>query len=77
MTQLADAQPYRFTASGQHRRPPLQPPVPDVAEHERTKIRGRDRRLARSPPGDGDAERKPGALEELARRRGRMNPRLG
>jgi pimeloyl-ACP methyl ester carboxylesterase len=48
-----------------------------VAEHERSRLRARElagwldhrRRVA-------GAERKPGTLEDLARRRGRMNPRL-
>jgi pimeloyl-ACP methyl ester carboxylesterase len=50
---------------------------PDVAEHERTRLLAADvaawldhrRRTA-------EAVRKPGSLEDLARRRGRMNPRL-
>jgi pimeloyl-ACP methyl ester carboxylesterase len=50
---------------------------PDVPDHQRTKLRAGDlagwldfRR------GTVDARRKPGTLDELAARRGRMNPRL-
>jgi pimeloyl-ACP methyl ester carboxylesterase len=52
-------------------------PAPDVADHERTRMRESEiaawldrRRRA------GELVRKPGTIQELAARRGRMNPRL-
>ena len=77
MIQLADAQPYRFSHLVNLDGLPSKRPIPDVAEHERTRMvageisgwldhRRRTAGLARHP----------GTLEELARRRGRMNPRL-
>ena len=56
---------------------PSKRPHPDVADHERTRMLADDlagwldhRRRAR------ELERRPGTLDELAARRGRMNPRL-
>ncbi|MEM8621835.1 MAG: alpha/beta hydrolase [Actinomycetota bacterium] len=77
MTQLADAQPHRFTHLVNMDGIPFTRRVPDVAEHERTKMMANDlegwldhrRRIA-------NAQRKPGTIDELAARRGRMNPRL-
>ncbi len=77
MTQLADAQPHRFTHLVNMDGIPFTRRVPDVAEHERTKMMANDlagwldhrRRIV-------DAQRKPGTIDELAARRGRMNPRL-
>ena len=78
MIQLADAQPYRFShlvnldGSRRQRR------VPDVAEHERSRMVGRRGRAAGSTTAAArpTLARKPGTIEELARRRARMNPRL-
>jgi pimeloyl-ACP methyl ester carboxylesterase len=77
MIQLADAQPYRFSHLVNLDGIPYQSRIPDVAEHTRTKM------LANEIAGWLDhrrhtaaASRKPGTLDELARRRGRMNPRL-
>lgn len=77
MIQLADAQPFRISALVNLDGIPARRPVPDVAEHERTKM------LAGEVAGWLDhrrrtagASRKPGTIEELARRRARMNPRL-
>jgi pimeloyl-ACP methyl ester carboxylesterase len=77
MIQLADAQPYRFAALVNLDGIPVRSRNPDVADHERTKMMASDvagwldhRRHT------AGAQRKPGTLDELARRRGRMNPRL-
>lgn len=77
MIQLADAQSYRFTHLVNLDGIPYKRRLPDVSEHERTRMIATDiaawldhRRAT------VHAERKPGTLEELARRRGRMNPRL-
>ena len=77
MTQLADAQSFRFSHLVNMDGIPWTRRMPDVAEHERTKMMADElagwldhrRRTATS-------QRKPGTLDELARRRGRMNPRL-
>jgi len=77
MTQLADAQPFRFTHLVNMDGIPYKRNIPDIAEHERTKMMASDieswldhrRRTA-------DLQRKPGTIDELAARRGRMNPRL-
>ncbi len=77
MIQLADAQPFRFSHLVNLDGLPNKRRIPDVAEHERTRMMAGD--LAgwldhrRTTAG---AERKPGAVDELARRRARMNPRL-
>jgi len=77
MIQLGDAQPYRFSHMVNLDGIPYRRPVPDVAEHERTRMLATDiggwldhRRTT------AGAQRKPGSLEELAHRRGKMNPRL-
>jgi pimeloyl-ACP methyl ester carboxylesterase len=77
MIQLADAEPFRFRAIVNLDGLPSRRPTPDVAEHERTKmvvgdLTGWLDHRART----ADAQRKPGTIDELARRRGRMNPRL-
>lgn len=78
LTQLIEAHPHRASAfvnvdglPGKRRRP-------DVADHERSRLLSAElagwlehrHRAALK-------ERKPGTLDELARRRGKMNPRLG
>ncbi len=77
MIQLADAQPYRFSSLVNLDGIPYQSRIPDVAEHTRTKMMAGEvagwlehRRTTAA------AERRPGTLDELAERRGRMNPRL-
>jgi len=77
MMQLADCQPFRFSHLVNLDGLPSRRPVPDIANHDRTRMLATDlagwldhRRVA------ADAERKPGTIDELARRRGRMNPRL-
>jgi len=77
MVQLADAQPYRFSHLVNIDGIPYQRRIPDVAEHVRTKMMASEitawldhrRRTA-------GATRRPGTIDELAARRGRMNPRL-
>jgi pimeloyl-ACP methyl ester carboxylesterase len=77
MMQFADAMPHRVSHLVNLDGLPSKRPVPDVANHERTRLLAADlegwldhRRAS------AQAERKPGTLDELARRRGRMNPRL-
>lgn len=77
MIQLADAQPFRFSHLVNLDGIPYKRRLPDVSEHERTRMMASDisawldhRRST------ADAARKPGTLDELAKRRGRMNPRL-
>lgn len=77
MIQLADAHPYRFRCLVNLDGIPSRRRLPDVAEHERTRLLSSEvstwldhrRRTAH-------AIRKPGTIEDLARRRARMNPRL-
>lgn len=77
MIQLADAEPFRFSSIVNIDGMPSKRPVPDVAEHERPKMLMAeltgwlDHRATTAT-----AQRKPGTLDELAARRGRMNPRL-
>lgn len=76
LVQLVDAQPFRFSALVNIDGIPSKRRIPDIAEHERTKMltgevtgwldhRGRT----------AGAQRKPGTIDELAARRGRMNSR--
>jgi pimeloyl-ACP methyl ester carboxylesterase len=77
MIQLAEAQPFRFSHLINIDGMPSKRPMSDLAEHERTRMVADDiggwldhrRNVA-------TAERKPGTLDELARRRGKINPRL-
>jgi len=77
MSQLADAQPFRFTHVVNLDGIPYKRNIPDVAEHERTKMMAGelsgwlDRRC-----GTATAQRKPGTIDEVATRRRRLNPRL-
>ncbi|CAN5571987.1 hypothetical protein BH18ACT1_BH18ACT1_13180 [soil metagenome] len=77
LLQLADACPHRVAALANLDGLPSWRRPPDVPDHERTRLLAGElagwldhRRVAAA------AERKPGTLDELARRRGRMNPRL-
>lgn len=77
LTQLADACPQRVTKLVNIDGLPSRARHPDVAGHERSRLLAKElagwldhRRRTK------DAERKSGTLEDLARRRGRMNPRL-
>lgn len=74
---LAEALPHRISHLVNLDGMPSKQRAPDVADHERSKMLGKDlsgwldhRRSA------ADGSRKPGSLEDLARRRARMNPRL-
>jgi pimeloyl-ACP methyl ester carboxylesterase len=77
MLQLTDAVPHRVSHLVNIDGLPSRRSFPDVADHQRTKLLAQEltawldhrRKLI-------DAQRKPGTIEELAARRGRMNPRL-
>ena len=77
MTQLADVQPHRFRSLVNMDGIPYKRNIPDLAEHERTTMLANEvggwldhrRRTATN-------QRKPGTIDELAKRRARMNPRL-
>lgn len=77
MIQLADAQPFRFSHLVNLDGIPYKRRIPDVSEHERTRMAASeivgwlDHRRSTAT-----SQRKPGTLDELAHRRGRMNPRL-
>jgi pimeloyl-ACP methyl ester carboxylesterase len=75
--QLADALPHRVRALINFDGLPSKQPVPDVADHDRTRLLASElegwhdhRRRA------ADAVRRAGTLDDLATRRGAMNPRL-
>jgi pimeloyl-ACP methyl ester carboxylesterase len=77
LMQLADASPHRFTHLVNLDGIPYRTAVPDVAEHERSRMLASDleswldhRRITATKI------RRPGTIDELARRRRRMNPRL-
>lgn len=77
MIQLADASPYRVSRLVNIDGMPSKRRMPDAPDRDQTKM------LAGEIAGwldfrheAHDAGRKPGTLEDLARRRGRMNPRL-
>src|SRR4029453_15926462 len=77
LTQLADACPHRVTKLVNIDGLPPGARHPDVSGHERSRLLAKElagwldhRRRVKN------AERKPGTLADLARRRGRMNPRL-
>jgi pimeloyl-ACP methyl ester carboxylesterase len=77
LTNLVECLPHRARCLVNIDGLPSRRPQPDVADHER--VRMVDENISgwldhrRAVAG---AERKPGSLDELARRRGRMNPRL-
>lgn len=79
MLQVVEALPHRFShlVNIDGLPSPRPRPAPDIAGRERTRLLADElagwldfRRTA------GHKERKPGTLDELAERRGRMNPRL-
>ena len=77
MIQLADAQPYRFSHLVNLDGVPSKRRIPDVAEHERSRmVAGEISGWLDHRRRSAHLERHPGTIEELARRRGRMNPRL-
>jgi pimeloyl-ACP methyl ester carboxylesterase len=77
MLQLAEACPHRISKLVNIDGMPSPRPHPDIASHERTRLMRSelsgwlDFRRASS-----GMQRKPGTLDELAKRRARMNPRL-
>lgn len=77
MLQLAEACPHRMTKLVNIDGMPSPRPHPDVASRERTTLMANELSgwldYRRST---AELARKPGTLDELARRRGRMNPRL-
>ena len=77
LTTLAHAMPHRATRLVNIDGMPSRSSRPDVADHERTRLRASELSgwLDHRQRAAG-ARRKPGTLEELARRRARMNPRL-
>jgi len=77
MIQLADAQPHRFAKLVNIDGIPSKRPIPDVAEHDRTKMLvGELTGWLEHRQRTAGSQRKPGTIDELATRRGRMNPRL-
>ena len=75
---LADAQPFRFRKLVNIDGMPSRRPIPDVAEHERTKmLAGEITEWLDHRAGTATAERRPGTIDGLAERRGKLNPRLG
>lgn len=76
-THIATALPHRVSAVVNIDGIPSRRAMPDVQDHDRTKLLASD--LASwldHRHGMVDASRRPGTIAELAKRRGRMNPRL-
>jgi pimeloyl-ACP methyl ester carboxylesterase len=77
MIQVAESHPFRFSHLINLDGVPSRHRMPDVADHERSKMLAGeltgwlDHRRSLI-----DKQRKPGTIEDLARRRARMNPRL-
>jgi pimeloyl-ACP methyl ester carboxylesterase len=77
MLQLADAQPYRFSHLVNFDGMPSRRRTPDVAERERSRLLyGEIQQWLEHRRRTVDLVRKPGSVDELARRRQKMNPRL-
>ena len=77
MLHLADACPHRVSHVVNIDGLPSRRPQPDVADHERTRMRaGELSSWLDHRRGLATALRRPGTIDELARRRARMNPRL-
>jgi len=77
MLQLAEACPHRLSRLVNIDGMPSPRPHPDVASHERTNLlRGEIAGWLDFRRAAAGNERKPGTIDELARRRARMNPRL-
>jgi len=76
--QLAEMLPHRVSHWVSIDGLPSPRPMPDVADHERTRLLDTELAdwLAHRRRSRAGAQRKPGTIEDLARRRGRMNPRL-
>lgn len=77
MLQLADALPHRVSHLVNLDGLPSRRTPPDVSDTERTRLLAGELATWLGHRRDAaDAERRPGTLDELAERRGRMNPRL-
>jgi pimeloyl-ACP methyl ester carboxylesterase len=77
MLHLADACPHRVSHVVNIDGLPSRRPQPDVADHERTRMRaGELSSWLDHRRGLASALRRPGSIDDLARRRARMNPRL-
>ncbi len=77
VTQIAAALPHRVVAVVNIDGIPSRRAMPDVQDHDRTKLLAADLEgWLDLRHGAAGAVRKPGTIEELARRRARMNPRL-
>lgn len=77
MIDLADVNPFRFRGLINIDGIPWKHPAPDVSEHERSQSLANDvAALLDHRRRTATAERWPGTIDELAARRGRMNPRL-
>ena len=77
VTQFAQAYPHRVSHLVNIDGMPSRRRSPDVADHERSRLL--DREIGDwldHPRGLAERQRRAGELEELARRRGKMNPRL-
>ena len=76
LVQLVDAQPFRFSALVNIDGIPSKRRIPDIAEHERTKmLTGEVTGWLDHRQRTAGSQRRPGTIDELAARRGRMNPR--
>ena len=76
LLQLVDTQPFRFSALVNIDGIPSKRRIPDIAEHERTKmLTGEVTGWLDHRRRTAGARRKPGTIDALAERRGRMNPR--
>ena len=77
LTQLAQVAPHRVSHLANLDGLPSRRAQPDVADHERGRLLASELEgWLDHRRGSADKIRKPGSLEELARRRARMNPRL-
>ena len=77
MLHLAEACPHRVSHVVNIDGLPSRRAQPDVADHERTRMRaGELARWLDHRRGLAAAQRRPGTIDELAERRSRMNPRL-
>jgi pimeloyl-ACP methyl ester carboxylesterase len=75
---LAEVLPHRFSHIVNIDGLPSKRTAPDVTDHQRTRMLADELTgwLDHRRRASADSQRKPGTLEDLARRRARMNPRL-
>jgi pimeloyl-ACP methyl ester carboxylesterase len=77
MMQLADSMPHRVARLVNLDGLPTRRPAPDVPNHDRTRMLAAELETWLDVRRAGATTvRRPGTLEELARRRGKLNPRL-